>query len=182
MSEKKHRLSLTKHHVHRDKQANNRIFSDIDVNTPTMSNYDPNDQPSPIDQPINQHLIPTGVVDTDETVEIPIRSSNSHRQHHTKQYRIIRPTQVDDSDDVHLPSIHNHSHKHHPYEYHHHHHHHHDHSIHNKHDRYRYDSNGRTYDPRWWYMPINSVHGPISQRRFDYHYVPPKWYELPSRH
>ena len=39
-----------------------------------------------------------------------------------------------------------------------------------------------SYDGRWWYMPLNSVHGPkrVPQYR-EHRYVPPKWYELPTR-
>lgn len=54
------------------------------------------------------------------------------------------------------------------------------------HYRPRQYRHGDTYDPRWWYMPINSVHGPKSRRWIDhrqhhYYYSPPKWYQLPDR-
>ncbi|CAF0777311.1 unnamed protein product [Adineta steineri] len=36
-----------------------------------------------------------------------------------------------------------------------------------------------TFDPRWWYLPIDSVHAPKSWKAPEYHYIPPKWYESP---
>lgn len=42
-----------------------------------------------------------------------------------------------------------------------------------------------THDPRWWYMPVNAVHGPKSRRSLidhrQHYYSPPKWYQLPDR-
>ncbi|CAF2881067.1 unnamed protein product [Rotaria sp. Silwood2] len=187
MSKKKNSVSAIKQHENTDEQTKNRLFSDIDNKSIENVSYTFDYQSSQIDQTVNQHLIPKGVVDMDESINTPIRTSSSHRQHHTKPYTIIRPTLKDDRDYVYLPPINHHSDKHYSYEYdykqsnyHHHHHHHHHH--HNNNNHYRYDIHGGTYDPRWWYMPINSVHGPKSPRRFNHNYIPPKWYELPSRY
>ena len=42
---------------------------------------------------------------------------------------------------------------------------------------------GPTYDPRWWYMPVNTVHGPRTHHQYipPNQYRPPKWYQLPTR-
>lgn len=53
------------------------------------------------------------------------------------------------------------------------------------HYRPRQYRHAETHDPRWWYMPINSVHGPKTRRSLidhrQHYYSPPKWYQLPDR-
>ncbi|CAF0788003.1 unnamed protein product [Rotaria sordida] len=62
-----------------------------------------------------------------------------------------------------------------------HHHHHHQHKHHHRHHHHKHEKEVETYDPRWWYLPINSVHAPKPWRPPEYHYVAPKWYESPSK-
>jgi hypothetical protein len=54
---------------------------------------------------------------------------------------------------------------------------HHQHNHH--HNHHNHEKVVETYDPRWWYMPLNHVHSPKSLRLPEYHYLPPKWYESP---
>lgn len=142
------------------------------------------------------------IVDVDESTEISLPSSNSQYQrdstsnkmilrretherehvnlptvnespskHASYEYQLKSPNynnseysyQVNSIDDIHQPSYHAH-----PRRRHHH--------------LYRRDPKGGTYDPRWWYMPLNSVHGPKSSQHMNHHYTSRKWYELPSRH
>lgn len=49
-----------------------------------------------------------------------------------------------------------------------------------RHHRHRPKQNLETYDYRWWYMPLNTVHGPRLHRKPKQHYVPRKWYESSS--
>jgi hypothetical protein len=137
------------------------------------------------------------IVDIDESIVLPTLSADSYPQHDSKPYTIIRPSKPYDREHVQLPPIIRQPHPHDSHGYHdtqpnhyqsrcfyhsqlirhehqsyHHHHHHH----HHRHHRHR-----KTYDSRWWYMPLNSVHGPKSQRSIDYDYVPSKWYEIPRR-
>ena len=43
------------------------------------------------------------------------------------------------------------------------------------------NTQGESYDPRWWYMPLNSVHGPRPLPLPTPQFTPPKWYELPRK-
>ena len=66
-------------------------------------------------------------------------------------------------------------HRHHHHHDHGHDHHHHKHRRH-RHHRHRHEQEVETYDRRWWYMPVGSVHRPGSKKVVEYHYVAPKWY------
>ncbi|CAF0857719.1 unnamed protein product [Rotaria sordida] len=178
MSKKKAHHTPINKHKNTDEQNKNRLFSHIDGKFAQISTHTFDNQ-----TPTNQPLIPTGVVDIDKSVENQIKYSNSPHQHHTKPKKIIETTQKDDEEYLHIPHIYHHYDKYNRYEYREYDNYH---SINNKDESlnnnlYRYDRYGETYDPRWWYMPINSVHGPKSHRQIDYHYVTPKWYQLQNR-
>ncbi len=128
------------------------------------------------------------IVDIDESV-LSTLSSNSYQQYDRQQYTNTRSSHEHDREHVQLPPIIHQYPQHYPYEYiyrqpnyHHDEHLHYSHPLHHHRRHYRHHKHDETYDPRWWYMPINSVHGPRSQRFvYQHHYKPPKWYELPDR-
>jgi len=131
------------------------------------------------------------IVGIDESIVLSTLSSDSNRQYSSKPNKTVRYSQIYDKEPIHLPPI---THQHYPYEYfpvqpnsHYSENLYHSHPIHDRHqsfhNHYRHrHKHGETYDPRWWYMPLNSVHGPRSHRFIEHHhYIPPKWYEIPSR-
>jgi hypothetical protein len=131
------------------------------------------------------------IVGIDESIVLSTLSSHSNREYSSKPHKTIRYSQIYNKEPIHLPPI---THQHYPYEYfpvqpnsHHAENLYHSHPIHHRHqsfhNHYRLrHKHGETYDPRWWYMPLNSVHGPRSHRFIEHHhYIPPKWYEIPSR-
>ncbi|CAF2703429.1 unnamed protein product [Rotaria sp. Silwood2] len=160
-------------------------------------------------QLMQERTMPTGVVDIDESVQLPEPSSKSHhRHHHSKLNTVLQPSENHYKEHVHLPPISDRSHHHHNHhhlpvylhpspDYHHFehlshsnsvdhehkssHHHHHQHKHHHRHHHHKHDKEVATYDSRWWYMPVNSVHAPKPWRPPEYHYAAPKWYESPSK-
>jgi hypothetical protein len=107
----------------------------------------------------------------DKSVKLPTSPLKSHDQHQDpKPYNVLQPTENYDKEHIHLPPIYN------PYYYDNNHHHHHRHH----HHHHKHKQEVETYDPRWWYMPINSVHAPRPWQPPEYHYVQPKWYESSS--
>jgi hypothetical protein len=93
---------------------------------------------------------------------------SSHQHHHHQQHET--PQHFGHLSHSNPVSHDHHSSHHHQHQQHQHNHHH----NHHNHERVV-----ETYDPRWWYMPVNHVHSPKSLRLPEYHYLPPKWYESP---
>lgn len=142
-------------------------------------------------------------VAVDESLIIPLTNSSDVQSNLLKSNLTDRSRE---KERVKLPTIQSsqsdHRHHHHHHRHHHHHHgHHHRHHRH-RHHHYRDDNQSyesqffydyrlhrsprnpyeRDYDPRWWYMPLNSVHGPKHRSiQRDLHYRQAKWYEIPSR-
>lgn len=138
-------------------------------------------------------------VEIDESVTLPNPSSKSrHQNHDSKSRTSLRSSENHHTERVYLPPISQH---HYPYEYYypspdyyhfgnlsypysnyyeHHSPHHHHHQHHHRH-HHKYKKEVETYDSRWWYMPINSVHRPKLERPPEQHYVAPKWYESINR-
>jgi hypothetical protein len=121
------------------------------------------------------------IVDIDESVVLPSSLSSFQTYQDSKPSTI---SQNHERQHVYLPPINHYQRQHYPYiqpYYYHSQHLYHPHPVHHHHTHHTYQRHGETHDPRWWYMPLNSVHGPKSRRSAECHYVPPKWYELPSR-
>ncbi|CAF1645664.1 unnamed protein product [Rotaria magnacalcarata] len=198
MSKKKYRHSVTKTDEIGAEQTNNSLFSESDANSVEIADYTLSHGASQMNPSNSDYSIPTGVVDIDESTDISLPSLNSHHQHASKSNALTRRREIHEREHVNLPSIAHRSHKYNPYEYYcrspnynHSECSYHLNSINDKTqsfhykldpNRYHHDPKGDTYDPRWWYMPLHSVHGPKSHRRINHQYIPKKWYELPNKH
>jgi hypothetical protein len=208
LSKNKNHNDALKQTKNTNEQSKSQLFSEIDAKSVEVSGYTMGHGAPQSDQSMQEYTIPTGVVDFDESIVLPTLSSNSHLQPDSKPYKIIRPSQTHDKEQVHLPPIIHQPYSYYPYgcvnmqpNYHHcrhlhpieptHHERqsfHHIHPIHHErqsfqhhHNHHRHHKHRKTYDPRWWYMPPNTVHGPKSRRPHNDHYVSPKWYEVPHR-
>ena len=123
-------------------------------------------------------------------MELPKTSFKEDRPRHSQVYKIIQPRPRQDAEYSNPSSINYEARQHHPYEYYgitptvrHSEHKNYPHAIHDHHNHihHSYHHHRETYDPRWWYMPRNSVHGPKSYQQTGSHRAPTKWYEFSSR-
>ncbi|CAF0735501.1 unnamed protein product [Rotaria sp. Silwood1] len=219
---KKHHHGATDENKKTNEHSTSQLFSEADAKSIETSGYSMSHGALQTNRFMQERTIPTGVVDIDESVQLPKPSSKlHHRHHHSKLNSVLQPNESYHKEHVHLPPISDRSHHHHhnhpsgylnaPSDYYHfehlshsnpvghehesshhrHHHHHqqqqqqHNHHQHKHHHRHhhqhQHEKEVETYDSRWWYMPVNSVHAPKPWRPPEYHYVAPKWYESPSK-
>ena len=194
MSRNKNHNDAVKQTKNTNEQSKSQLFSEIDAKSVEVSGYTMGHGAPQSDQSMQEYTIPTGVVDFDESIVLPTLSSTFYLQPDSKPYKIIQPSQAHDKEQGHLPPIHQpysyypsrcfhmqpnyhrcrHLHPIHPTHYE-------RQSFHHHHSHHRHHKHRETYDPRWWYMPLNSVHGPKPRIPHNDHYISPKWYEVPHR-
>ncbi|CAF3317561.1 unnamed protein product [Rotaria socialis] len=214
---KKHQEGTTNKNENNKERSRSPLFTETDAQSLEVSEYSPGPGyvPPYTNQSMRERIVPTGVVDIDETVQHPV--SPSKPNHQSKPYTVLQSRENHHKEHVHLPSINDHSHQrhqHHPYGYvptssdyhfrylsnynpvdheyeplyhnhqhssHSHKHHHRHRHHHHHHQHHHHVKEIETYDPRWWYMPVNTVHGPKVWKSPEYHYVAPKWYESSTK-